>query len=312
MAGGHIWMGNHLADRTNGRRRSPAFPAGWLPRTGGGLSRPTALIRPSDHGGRTVTWCPRRRSPSITSSPVRSSTSSASQVGPARVERGREVAAVEGRCVDGLLQVHPEVHVVEEERRASTGPADRRQECRRRGTARRRAAPGSGEAWCAAACRAPRCLAGRGEGEHLRPGAEAEAEPGDDRGALQPAAARAWRSRCCRTGPPRPGGRCRRGQAGPRRPASPQRVPTRRLARARRPGRVPLAPVGETGQPRSPAAGRPAAAPRRRARPTSAPARGRVLGGQQRRPAGRRRTAGRRTRPRDRRRPAWRTRSRCG
>ena len=39
-------------------------------------SRATALTRPSDHGGWTVTWCPLVRSPAITSAPTRSSTSS--------------------------------------------------------------------------------------------------------------------------------------------------------------------------------------------------------------------------------------------
>jgi len=41
-------------------------------------SRATALTRPSDHGGRTVTRCPSSPSRAITPAPARSSTSTAS------------------------------------------------------------------------------------------------------------------------------------------------------------------------------------------------------------------------------------------
>src|ERR1700751_2140330 len=94
--------------------------------------RATALTRPSDHGGRTVT--PSRGQPTRPAPP------SPPPLVPAfiqpgghvlappllhrhrqrerlpRVERGGEVAGVEGGRVDRLLQVHAEVHVVEEER----------------------------------------------------------------------------------------------------------------------------------------------------------------------------------------------------
>src|SRR5580700_4136688 len=74
--------------------------------------RATALTRPSDQAGRTLTRWPRRLDHG-SADPRLDVEHTGLRL--ARVERGRHVRGVERREVDRLLQVHAERQVVEEE-----------------------------------------------------------------------------------------------------------------------------------------------------------------------------------------------------
>ena len=258
-------------------------------------SRATALTRPSDHGGRTCTSCPRRRSSSSVAVARAVLDLDLVEVQLARIERARHVVGVEARGVDRGLQVAAEVQVAEQRaerplvlhvaaRRADrhVGLAAAQHERRRE----RRARP---------LARLERVRQPLGEPEHLRARAEAEAEAGDDRGAVQPAAARGRRDEVAVA-------------VGDVEVAGVARQAERRLAGAggaRDRG-------GDRRHPRLAPVRRARAQLLRRALADQRAALVRVRRAQQRRRAGRPRTPGRRTTPRGPRRPASRTRRRCG
>ena len=112
------------------------------------------MRRPSDQAGPTSTRWPRLSSSVRVSSGTRLFDHQHAGPRGARPERDREMLGVPGRRVDRLLEIEAR-HGRGAGRTAwSTGPAGRRRASPRRGRVRRRAAPASATAWCAAACRA--------------------------------------------------------------------------------------------------------------------------------------------------------------
>ena len=111
----------------------------------------TALTRPSDHGGATVTSWPRRRRSAIVVVAEARLDGQRPRLEAARVERRDQMVGVPLGRVDRLLQVEPAVDVADERRAAPTAPAGRRPACRRRATAPRRAGRGPATASFAAA-----------------------------------------------------------------------------------------------------------------------------------------------------------------
>ena len=303
-------------------------------RVGGGVAgcpsrRATALIRPSDHAGRTLTTWPRRAAPSITCSPTRDSTSSGP--GCARAGRTRTACASEWNAGKSIAccRFIAEVHVVEEEPQrplvllVAAGRAERQVRLAVRAApasalsvvrgrlpgASVAGSPGSSANICARVPRQKPSSGMTGEDcsqpplgvadDHVAP-AVGDVEVAGVAGAGCAGGRPAPGRRCASSAPPSPGpAPCR---------AAPRPGPATRCRRRR-------ARNGPAAKPAAGASGRPG----RRARssadalsPTSWRRASVYAGGQQRRRPARRRSRGRRTRPPGRRRRAWRTRSRCG
>ena len=150
----------------------------------------TAVTRPSDQSGSTVTSWPRARRSSITARPNLASSVQRPRHEAARVEGRDQVVGVELRRVDRLLQVQPSIDMAEEDVErpllllvaAGRSPGEPRlavaeREARRQGRAR-------------PCTRAERRRQPFFEPEHLRAGSQRPAERRNDGGAVQPAAAR--------------------------------------------------------------------------------------------------------------------------
>ena len=283
----------------SGRPRRPGGRGGWPPRPG---SRRRGRDRrrrcgPATRGRRPRPGGPGRRRASMTAGSWRASTTSRPGSAWRGQKRAREVLAQEGGGRRSpRWRSRPKRAGQEELRVHWSWPSPPGVPKARQGLPSRRATDGL------------RVVRGRAPGrrepaspssrpEHLGPGAEAEAEAGDDRRALQPAAAGGGRDQVAV-----PVGHV--DVAGVAEGRLPDPSGRWRPPRSRsEPGRE-----GRRGRARPATRGVAPATPRRRPGP----------GGRRRSPGragrqgARRRRRGRRTRLRGRRRRAWRTRSRCG